>query len=113
MPKIYQKTTIHLMENVICNTGRRKGKWEPCCYTDDHKKATCMWDKPKEIAGYGKNGYEISYYSGAGANAAEGIAGWKTSTGHNQVTINDGIWKKITWNAIGVGIYKGVWSSVV
>jgi len=20
--------------------------------------------------------------------------------------VNDGIWKKITWNAIGVGIYK-------
>jgi len=22
-------------------------KWEGCCYTDDHKKASCMWDKPK------------------------------------------------------------------
>lgn len=94
--------------NGKCNlhSWSKKGKWEPCCYTDDHKKATCMWDKPKEIAGYESNGYEISYYSGAGANAAEGIAGWKTSTGHNQVIINDGIWKKITWNAIGIGIYK-------
>jgi len=94
--------------NGKCNlhSWSKKGKWEACCYTDDHKKATCMWGKPKEIAGYESNGYEISYYSGAGANAVEGIAGWKTSTGHNQVIINDGIWKKIKWNALGIGIYK-------
>jgi uncharacterized protein YkwD len=84
----------------------KKGKWKSCCYTDDHKEANCMWSKPREIAGYESNGYEISYYSGAGANAQDGLAGWKVSTGHNQVIINDGIWKKIKWNAIGIGIYK-------
>ena len=83
-----------------------KGKWTPCCYTDDHKKAQCMWDKPREIAGYQSNGFEISYYSGGGATAQEGLAGWKVSTGHNQVLINEGIWKTIKWNAIGIGIYK-------
>ena len=31
---------------------------------------------------------------------------WKKSTGHNQVIVNEGIWKKIMWNAIGIGIYK-------
>jgi hypothetical protein len=84
----------------------KKGKWESCCYTDDHKKAECMWSKPKEIAGYESSGYEISYYSGSGANAVDGIAGWKESPGHNQVMINDGIWKQINWNAVGIGIYK-------
>ena len=94
--------------NGKCNlhSWSKKGKWESCCYTDDHKKAECMWTKPKEIADYASSGYEISYYSGAGANAADGIAGWKVSTGHNQVMINDGIWKQIKWNAIGIGIYK-------
>jgi uncharacterized protein YkwD len=84
----------------------KKGKWQACCYTDDHKEANCMWQKPREISGYQSNGYEISYYSGAGATAQEGIDGWKLSTGHNQVIINDGIWKRIKWNAIGIGIYK-------
>lgn len=82
------------------------GNWESCCYTDDHKKAACMWNKPKEIAGYESSGYEISYYSGSGANAVDGIAGWKESPGHNQVMINDGIWKQLKWNAMGIGIYK-------
>jgi uncharacterized protein YkwD len=94
--------------NGKCNlhSWSKKGKWESCCYTEDHEKAECMWNKPREIAGYENSGYEISYYSGAGATAADGLAGWKVSTGHNQVMINDGIWKKVKWNAIGVGIYK-------
>ena len=94
--------------NGKCNlhSWSKKGKWESCCYTEDHKKAECMWNKPKEIAGYESFGYEISYYSGAGANAEDGVAGWKVSKGHNQVMINDGIWKEIKWNAVGVGIYK-------
>src|SRR5687767_3387998 len=54
-----------------------KGKWSSCCYTSDHKKAPCMWDKPKEIAGYTSPGYEIAYYSSAGASAIEGLEGWK------------------------------------
>lgn len=84
----------------------RKGKWSPCCYTNDHKQAKCMWDKPREITGYPGNGYEIAYYSSAGANAEEGITGWKASPGHNPVMINEGTWSRITWNAVGIGIYK-------
>lgn len=84
----------------------KNGNWESCCYTNDHKQAACMWNKPREIAGYQSNGYEISYYFSAGADAESGLAGWKNSTGHNQMIINDGIWKKIKWNAIGIGFYK-------
>ena len=65
-----------------------------------------MWNKPREIAGYESNGYEISYYKSDGATAQQGIDGWKESTGHNQVIINDGIWKTVNWNAVGIGIYK-------
>lgn len=83
-----------------------KGKWTACCYTNDHKKATCMWAKPKEIAGYPGNGFEIAYYSSLGANAQEGLDGWKISPGHNPLLINSGNWAKVRWKAIGVGIYK-------
>jgi uncharacterized protein YkwD len=83
-----------------------KGKWQSCCYTDDHKQSECMWNKPKEIAGYENSGYEIAAYHSAGATAEDAIAGWKVSTGHNRVMINDGIWKQVKWNAIGIGIYK-------
>lgn len=83
-----------------------KGKWSSCCYTSDHKKAECMWDKPKEIAGYESPGYEIAYYSSAGASAKEGLEGWKKSPSHDPLIVNEGIWKKVTWNAVGIGFYK-------
>jgi len=83
-----------------------KGKWTPCCYTSDHKQAKCMWDKPKEISGYEGIGFEIAYFSSAGATATEGLEGWKKSPGHNPVIVNLGTWSKTEWKAIGVGIYK-------
>ena len=82
-----------------------KGNWSSCCYTSDHKQAKCMWDKPMEIAGYNSAGYEIAYYSSGGANAVGGIEGWKTSPSHNQVMLNEGIWAKAEWKAVGMGLF--------
>jgi uncharacterized protein YkwD len=84
----------------------KKGKWTSCCYTSDHKQAECMWNKPKEIAGYDGHGYEIAYYSTAGASAKEGLDGWKVSPGHNPLLVNSGIWERVKWNAIGIALYK-------
>lgn len=84
----------------------QNGMWTSCCYTNDHKMAKCMWDKPKEIAGYDSPGYEIAYYSSAGANAEEGLLGWQKSPSHNPLLINSGMWKQVNWNAIGIGMYK-------
>jgi uncharacterized protein YkwD len=90
----------------------RNGKWTACCYTSDHKKASCMWDKPREIAGYESEGFEIAYWHSARATASDALAGWKKSSGHNPLLINTGIWKEVTWNAIGIGVdgqYATVW----
>lgn len=65
-----------------------------------------MWVKPKEIAGYQGNGFEIAYFQSNGANAQEGLDGWKISPGHNPLIVNSGNWEKVKWNAIGIGIYK-------
>ena len=83
-----------------------KGKWSPCCYTSDHKEAECMWNKPKEITDYDSPGYEIAYYSSAGASAIEGLQGWKKSPSHNPLIVNEGMWSKVTWKAVGIGFYK-------
>lgn len=82
-----------------------EGAWSACCYTNDHQKASCMWAKPKELTGYPGNGFEIVYYSSAGANAKEGLDGWKVSPGHNPLLINSGPWANVKWKAIGIGIY--------
>ncbi|MGK7390882.1 MAG: CAP domain-containing protein [Candidatus Cyclobacteriaceae bacterium M2_1C_046] len=82
-----------------------EGNWSSCCYTNDHSEAECMWKKPMEIAGYPGYGYEIAYYQSSGANPEMALKGWKVSKSHDPIISNKGMWKKITWNAIGVGIY--------
>ena len=85
-----------------------KGKWSACCYTDDHENAECMWNKPRELTTYKGNGYEIAYGAyGFNANADGALKGWKGSPGHNQVILNQGIWKDADWKGMGVGIYGG------
>jgi uncharacterized protein YkwD len=92
----------------VCNphSWSDAGEWSSCCYTNDHEKASCMWDKPREIAGYSGDGYEIAYYYSAGANADMALAGWQKSKGHNPLLINSGMWRDVTWGAIGIGIYQ-------
>lgn len=82
-----------------------KGNWTPCCYTADHKQAECMWNKPAEIAGYKASGYEIAHFHSAGATAQSSLEGWKASPSHNPLLVNSGMWERITWKAIGIGIY--------
>jgi len=113
LTKVAQAHVRDLSENYDVSDGNPcnphswsdKGVWSACCYTNDHKQASCMWSKPKEISGYAGNGYEIAYYSSAGATAFEGLEGWKKSPGHNPVIVNLGTWKDTEWKAIGVGIY--------
>lgn len=82
-------------------------QWKGCCYTNDHKQASCMWDKPKELTDYQSNGYEISHWNSAVATAESALSGWKASSGHNGVIVNLGIWEYNKWEAIGIGIRGG------
>ena len=96
--------------NCNMHSWSNKGKWTACCYTNDHRKAQCMWDKPSELTSYKGNGYEISHgapgYPNHEVTAESALNGWKRSSGHNAVIINQGIWRDIDWSAIGIGIYK-------
>ncbi len=91
-----------------------KGKWTACCYTSDHKQASCMWNKPKEMTSYTDYGFEISAGSskpeyGGGTfvmTPEEALKLWQGSVHHNDVILNKDIWADRKWNAIGVGIYK-------
>jgi uncharacterized protein YkwD len=85
-----------------------KGNWTPVCYTPDHKNASGMWLKPREITNgiYTNDGYEIAYWHSAQANAEGAFNAWKASSGHNAVMIEDSIWKGMKWGAMGIGIYQ-------
>lgn len=90
-----------------------KGEWSSCCYTLDHKAASCMWDKPRELTSYTGHGFEIAVGSSEPAfddyimTADIALQLWKSSTGHNNLIINEDIWKESEWKSIGIGIHKG------
>ena len=85
----------------------QNSRWSSCCYTPDHRFADCMWNKPKELTSYDDSGYEISFATSTEASAESALNSWRNSPSHNQVIINDGIWKNAHWNAIGIGIKNG------
>ena len=93
--------------NCNMHSWSNKGNWTPCCYTDDHARAKCMWNKPSELTSYKGNGYEIAHWNSGTATAEGALSGWKRSSGHNAVIINQGVWDSHPWKAIGIGIYKG------
>ncbi len=96
-----------------------KGSWTPCCYDSQHAQALCMWSKPKEIAGFQADGFEIVYGSMKESFIATpdaALAAWQKSPGHHAVIINSDTWKQRTWKAIGLGVYKNyicVWVASV
>ncbi len=83
-------------------------KWSDCCYTPDHKKAQCMWNKPRELTDYIGNGYEIAASSSAGAEITikNAMELWEKSWAHNDVMLNLSPWE-VPWQAVGAAIYKG------
>lgn len=101
-------------ENDRCNmhSWSDKGVWKECCYSDGAD-GNCMWNKPKEITGYTGKGYEIimvrinSEEEKEEVEAEDALESWKGSPHHNDVILNRNIWKRMDWQAMGIGIYQG------
>lgn len=93
--------------NDYCNmhSWSNQGEWTACCYTSDHAKAKCMWDKPKELSPYTGYGFELSYRNSERATALDALKTWKKSYEHYAVIVNKKNWEHNEWNALGVGIY--------
>ena len=111
--------TENYKESNRCNmhSWSDKGEWSSCCYSPDHKKARCMWDKPRELTNYTGDGFEISFYStydytSPAEFARDILDGWMKSPGHNDMIINKNTWKNVKWKSMGIGIngeYANVW----
>lgn len=88
------------------------GTWTPVCYTADHRQAAKLWSKPREVAGYKGDGFEISAYSNGCRLAECFLKQWQGSPGHNALMVNTGKWASVEWKAVGVGIdgdYANIW----
>jgi hypothetical protein len=86
------------------NSWSGKGNWSSCCYTKNHKKAACMWNKPRELTTYAGDGFEIAY-TRLTPTPRKALEKWKKNPLNDQVVLNNGEWTEVTWNAIGIGIY--------
>lgn len=104
MARVHLKDMIEHLPKGRCNlySWSKYGEWSSCCYNGSPKSFDCMWDKPRELTTYTGDGYEIAYWSSAGASAEEAFKGWKKSKGHNTVIINRGVWRDVQWKAIGI-----------
>lgn len=90
----------------------KNGPWKSVSYTADHRSAKMMYDKPRELTSYQGNGYEIVYMNSGSARSLDAFSLWKASKPHNAVITNADDWKRMQWQAVGVGVfgrYAAVW----
>jgi hypothetical protein len=83
-------------------------RWHGGAYRADDKSTwTIMWDKPKEIAGYGASGFEIS--AAEARDCEHALELWTQSQAHHQVILNQGVWAdpRWRWRALGAVFHKG------
>jgi len=98
---------MHSWSSVV-NPALQQGTWTAVCYTSDHAQKQGMWSKPGEIAGYPNSGYEISHGAvGASVSASSAIDGWKSSSGHNAVIIQQPPSWSTPFLAMGIGLSGG------
>jgi hypothetical protein len=83
------------------------GTWSGCCYTRDHARASCMWDKPRELTDYRDNGYEIAAGGRGSISPSLALSLWQRSSAHDAVILNEGTWARRPWRAMGVVVEHG------
>ena len=105
----------HALDDIENEKAYDGHSWSDAPYdSSDSSTYKNMWEAPKRLGtGYTDKGYEISIGKGSAVTTStmtpsEALSGWKGSPGHNAVIVNSGIWKSLSWDAIGVGMYKGV-----
>lgn len=85
--------------------------WSNCPYNASNRATyDCMWKAPQRFGTpYPGNGYENAHGGSGGyqANANSALESWKTSSAHNAVILNQGMWQNRPWQALGIGIYGG------
>ena len=115
---VHDLLTFHPDQVPGCNmhSWSPNGPWKTSgCFTGAFTDAEnhIMWDKPREIANYPGNGYENMAFATPNITAAQAVALWTVpGDPHRDVILNQGIWKDVTWKAVGgwvEGGYASAW----
>lgn len=84
------------------------GKWTACCNTKEVFGIQCMKSKPREIAGYQGDGYELIYWGEDKATPSEAADLWKQVAASSDMILGRAKWKGYQWKAMGVAIKEGI-----
>lgn len=92
-----------------------KGKWTPICFPSEQSRKNNVRMKAKEIIGYPSEAYELTYWSNIKNTPRQILNFWRENKPSNEILLNKGAWKTVTWNAMGVSIENGyalVWFGI-
>ncbi len=104
----------HLID-ITTNLKAFTHSWSDCAYDiKDEKTWHCITDSPKRLnSGYNGQGYETLYVTTElKANIKTVLDAWKKSTIHNSIITNQGMFKDLVWEEIGVAVngnYACLW----
>lgn len=104
----------HLID-ITVNLKAFTHSWSDCPYDiKDEKTWPCIVDSPKRMnSGYSGQGYETLYVTTElKADVRTVIEAWKKSTLHNSIITNQGTFKDLVWDEIGVAVngnYACLW----
>ena len=116
LPPIPHSPSLNLVANrhvrdLEENIGTLTHGWSDCPYQANNRDTyPCMWSAPQRLGTpYPGNGYENAHGGTGGyqASASSALQSWQSSSAHNAVILNQGIWSNSEWKALGIGIYKG------
>ncbi len=116
LPPIPSSKSLTLVANrhvrdISENISELTHSWSNCPYdTNVPDTWSCMWTAPQRLkTAYPGNGYENAHGGSGGfvASAETALQSWQDGSYHQEVILNQGIWKDRKWNALGIGIYKG------
>ncbi|ETX26487.1 hypothetical protein RISW2_23955, partial [Roseivivax isoporae LMG 25204] len=83
--------------------GANLHSWSDAPYFADHSQPEVMWQAPQRLGtSYPGNGYEITAVGYSDIAAA--LEGWQGSPSHDPVIVNEGVWERVSWGAVGIGV---------
>jgi len=89
--------------------------WSDCKYElSDSKTWHCVTNAPRKLkCGYTGDGYETLYRRSKGdATPVLALTEWKKSQLHNSIILNEGMFKNLPWDEVGIAIngqYAALW----
>ena len=111
LSKLANRRILDLQQNMKMLTH----SWSNCPYDlNDQRTWSCVIDAPKRLnSGYEGEGYETLYRTQTGkASPSLALEAWRQSTLHNSIILNQGMFKDMRWDEVGVAVdgqYAVLW----